>query len=156
MSIEKLASLSLPAALNAAQCRARDAQFEAADFARLNPDDEDMNHALALAATAARRIADLVAVRVNARRVVREEREAELRANPYRFVINHKAGGQTKGGAKSKALAIDHLRKIADDEPGSVCFYTGRNGNMERPQRIHNTGRHARAVARAAVRGGEA
>jgi hypothetical protein len=156
MSIEKLASLNIPVALNAAQVRARDAQSEAMDFARLNPHDDDMIHALTLAANAAKRMAHLVEMRVNARRAVRAAHEAELRANPFRFVINHKAGGQTKGGAASKALAIDHLRKVADDEPGAVCFYTGRDGALERPQRIHNTGRHARAVARAAVRGGEA
>lgn len=132
----ELARLSTPIGLQSAQRSLANARETAAEFALSSPDDMEMAVALHGVAEAIAAVEAIVRQRVNARVQLRSEREAELKANPFRFVINHADGTQTKGGARTKNLALFHLHKVARENPGATCFYTGRDGAIERPVRV--------------------
>lgn len=133
-----LAKLSIPTDQRSAELAAREALNAAKAYAALKASecDPEIMEALNAVAIAQQTIANRVTAIVRARNVARAEREAAYRAQPYRFVINNEDGTQTKGGAESKDLAIDHLRKVARENPGVTCFYTGKRAALDRPVRI--------------------
>ena len=132
----ELAALPIPFNLTNAQRGLASARETADVFAKDHPEDLEMIAALYGIAEAGAEMERLIRQRVNARVQVRFDREDELKSNPFRFVINNEDGTQTKGGAASRELAFDHLRKVARENPRCVCWYTGRNGSIANPVRV--------------------